>query len=77
MLTSVACVVGPQEWTHHPTISPSKTSKNQFKKFSWISNDKNYSKFNISHILGLKITKPPPWNPTHQALLIECAPYIF
>jgi hypothetical protein len=73
----VACVVGPQEGTHHPTISPPKTSKNQFKLFNWVSNDKNYSKFNISHILGLKITKPPPWNPTHQALPIECVPPIF
>ncbi len=53
------------------------TSKKQFTKFSWISNDENYSKFNISHILGLKTTKPPPWNPTHQALPIECVPSIF
>jgi hypothetical protein len=31
-------------------------------KFYWVSNDKHYSKFNISFTLGLNTTKSPSWN---------------
>jgi hypothetical protein len=37
-------------------------------KFKFIWDDKIYSKFNISPILGLKITNSPSRNPTHQRL---------
>jgi hypothetical protein len=53
-----------------------KLLKTSFKSLVEFLMIKKYSKFNISHILGLKITKPPPWNPTHQALPIECVPPI-
>ncbi len=36
--------------------------------FPLIFINKNDSKFNISHILCLKFTTSPPWNPTHWGL---------
>jgi len=38
------------------------------KRLRLIFSNENYSKFNISFTLGLKITKSPPRNPTHQGL---------
>jgi hypothetical protein len=35
-----------------------------FLSFKLFSHDENYLKFNISPILGLKITISPPRNPT-------------
>jgi hypothetical protein len=40
------------------------------KKFKLISNNENYSKFNISLTLGLKIIKSPLGNPIYQAFPI-------
>jgi hypothetical protein len=38
----------------------------QTLKLYWCSNDRNYSKFNMSCTLDLKFAKSPPQNPTHQ-----------
>jgi hypothetical protein len=37
-------------------------------QFLLISRVENYSKFNIYLTLGLRIRKPPPWNPTNHEL---------
>ncbi len=37
-------------------------------QFLLISCVENYSEFNIYPTLGLKITKPPPWNPASHEL---------
>jgi hypothetical protein len=42
--------------------------KKYFKNFELIYRNENYSKFNISPILGLNFTKSPPRNPTNQGL---------
>jgi hypothetical protein len=39
--------------------------QNHFLLSNWISNHKNYSKFNISNMLDLRISKSPSLNPTH------------
>ncbi len=41
---------------------PKRFFPRPFKTFRWISNDKNYSKFNISCTLGLKFSNSPSLN---------------
>jgi hypothetical protein len=47
--TSVTCAIGPS--VKYPT---NILFQNHFLESDWISNDKNYSKFIISHTLGFK-----------------------
>jgi hypothetical protein len=61
----VACVAGPNV---NRTLIIEPNYEETILHFKLIVNDKIYSKFNISPILGLKIKKSPPKNPTHLGL---------
>lgn len=69
----VACAVGPSvivllDYVTVPSVKRTLTIEPNFEKtvliLKLISGD-NYSKFNISHTLGLKIMKASLENPTH------------
>jgi hypothetical protein len=62
----VACAGGPN--VNRTLIEPN--CEETILHFKLIFNDKIYSKFNISPILGLIKKKSPPKNPTHLGLPI-------